>query len=707
MAAETALAPLVSDKVLEEGEKKWLKHQRVWTLKWPWLGASKPFKGIGCTVCAHNARSGSSFASFEVVGSSLQPTNFKLHQESKAHKAAEKALMEGASLCGEAPPKSDFAAVIAAVWKGDSTASGFASYKFRLMVWCVAEARRNHLRKQIKRAKSIALQQDVRDGQLLVGFTACLEDFSLECGFLGQVNLCQDDLGLNARSLHKASVLVAFKFATSCLGAPQRSLAAEQNAGAVDHEVIQILQDRVELVAADAAADEMMCQKLLASSFYPNVLCRTWDKAHACKRLLQRIWGADQYLQQTANSLVLGDGALIQLVSHSRLFKSRFEAAVEQMTPAHCQRIKNLSSALHRFTSHSVPFRRSVLFFVPLVRVAQYIVDNRGKQTSEAQAARRWLLELDGERALTIAMMADISDEALQLNRFFDSSHWNIAEIMSKVQDFLVRLTWMIEQRGILTTGCTKYMLDTLKTPKTIFVDNVQRILQAPSQQSIDKCIERHVCILELARRAVQSDFPSFETLQLFSIFQLKEQPQNSKMIALCRVLSLDAPQFMSEFRQVHPAAVWHFRNGDDALPWEAWKRAVADAGPSCWQLKEALFRFMAFQPGTSAVERMFGNVHSSSRRWRAETSESRIDDELQVHALARRASGAGPVDAWIQLKHDKLLEESRAVWAANFGPPRDRSSTRLAPSSGYKRERNPDSEASFIKNRRVECWLE
>ena len=695
--------------LVKDAHKKWENNKQVWQMKFPWLEAGT--EGIGCSVCHCVGTQRKSdqdltnpFANYSVVGASLQAANFKQHQTSKSHVAAQNAMTNGTGFgLGESPKKEEFAKVVSSVWRGDASCDFAKSYKFRMMEWCIAEARRDQLRDAILKAKSIALQQDVRDGQLLVGFSASLPDLSTVCGFLGQLNICADEFGLNSRALHKANVTVAFKFATSGLGAPQRSNCAKDGLGFINHEVVQALQEHVELLAADAASDESLCGKMLAS-FYKNIKCRQWDKAHACKRVLQRVWSADPYIAQTANNLVLGDGAIVQVVRHSKLFKERFDTAINDLTENACRRIKDLASAKHRFTSHSVPFRRSVLFFVPLIRVAQFILDNRARTTKEAQIARQWLLELDSERALTIAMMADISDEALQMNRFFDSSVWNIAETMATVQDFLTRVTWLIEKQGILETGCTQFMMETLKTPKAFFIDGMQRVIQKPSQEVVNKCMERLRCILQLIRKAVQSDFPDFETLQLFSIFDVRERHNPAKVAALARVLSLDAAKLNAEYLSVCPTAQFHFRNGsENSTMANAWKRAVEDLrGVECTVLTEALYRYMAWQPGTSAVERMFGKVHSSSHRWRGDLSEARIDDELQIQALSTKEGGSSAnLVEWIQLKYGKLLEDAQNVWMKNFGPPRERSSKQLAPHSGYKRKTNDASEASFLKRRR------
>ena len=79
------------------------------------------------------------------------------------------------------------------------------------------------------------------------------------------------------------------------------------------------------------------------------------------------------------------------------------------------------------------------LFFKPLVRVAQAILQERGRTSEEGQIARRWLERVTPETALQIAMVADASDEARSVSQFFDADNYSKAQMTAHVSKFLVQ----------------------------------------------------------------------------------------------------------------------------------------------------------------------------------------------------------------------------------------------------------------------------
>lgn len=661
-------------------KKKWEKHGKVWQLKYFWLEAADDLSGLGCIVCKNAdslAARKSPWSTFAIAGSSAQPSCFAKHEQSDTHQGALKRNADEMSAGKDAPSIQDFAKVVSATWKGDGSVDGVAqAYKFRNMQYCIAEAVRVELRKAVQRAEVISLQQDVRDGQLLVSFTASLSDLTTCSGFLGQCRLGDDNLGLKARGLYNGTILILQEFATSGLGTPERS--GQSGLGKIDQAIVDVLKNKVELIAADAASDETLAGKML-KSYFQNIKIRAWDKAHATKRVLKRTWAADEFMKQTANDLVLGDLAICQKVRYSSLFKAKFEQAIGELTGNACRRIKDLSSASHRFTSHSAPFRRTVLFFVPLIRVAQFIIDSRDKNTEEAQSAIVWLSRLDGERALMIGLMADASDESLELNRWFDSDKWDIAQITGKTQDFLARVTWLFERDGAMTTGMTQFMMDTLQTLKTFFIDGRPHVLKAPTEEQKSRCLQRMRNWLTVCRKAIQSDFPDFEALQNFTALNLECRNPASKLQCLARVVGVDFAALKNGLDQLRPTALWHYRNGSPSSS-EAWRKAFEDSRTSCPTLKSVLFRYMAFQPGTSAIERVFGKVHLSSHRWRGDVSELRVSDELQLHSLLAR--GKDDEVPPVLPKYTSLLEAAQAIWRCNWGTPKARTS--VGPTTGW-----------------------
>ena len=198
------------------------------------------------------------------------------------------------------------------------------------------------------------------------------------------------------------------------------------------------------------------------------------------------------------------------------MFRQRFKTYTGELTGNHISRIKDLASAKHRFTSHSVPCGRAVLYCVPLVRCAQSILDERGRSSSEGRDASLWLAELNDETACQLALMADCADEALILNRFLGADGCDKTALTSELANFLKTATWMVEERGALTTGYTLSMTQTLKAAqRTIFIDNKPTRLGGPgppSAATLDKVCQRMANLLQLCRHTTMPPAQSLDT---------------------------------------------------------------------------------------------------------------------------------------------------------------------------------------------------
>lgn len=118
-------------------------------------------------------------------------------------------------------------------------------------------------------------------------------------------------------------------------------------------------------------------------------------------------------------------------------------------------------------------------------------------------------------------------------------------------------------------------MLQLLQTPRTIIVDGQARTISAPTNEIKNRCFARMRNSLDLAREVIRSDFPEFESLQLFSVFRLQDStlPQTSALNKLADFLHVNPAQFAQEFQHIWPITDWHFRNGATSQE-SAWQQA-------------------------------------------------------------------------------------------------------------------------------------
>ena len=341
--------------------------------------------------------------------------------------------------------------------------------------------------------------------------------------------------------------------------------------------------------------------------------------------------------------------------------------AIRSMTNGACRRIKDLAAAKHRFTSLSLPLQRASVFIVPLIRTVQLIADTR---QAEGQAARDWLRNLTEEKCLQMSLLADVSEEAMQLNRFFDADCFDRSSIGVQLQKFLRKVTWLIERRGALETGCTQLMCDTLKTPKTIHLpNNVVRTVGGPGHpraETVSRCFQRMENWLQLCRWSIKADFPDFETMQLCSAFCLETDADPSKLQAFAHLLNLPGGELVQEFEDLRPAALWHFQNGarDSESAWVlAWNDCTEVQQKRLQRLRTALSRMLAWNPSTSGIERLFSKAKCSASMNRSDVSEHRLDDETMILSLwqkqAQRKTAAAKA---LQVLQERLKKDHHII---------------------------------------------
>ena len=224
----------------------WCKHEKLWQVRFPWLMATWSGDRVTDWVVPSAARS---------CAERARPVALPL-------------------MCGP----------LAALRRALCNAG---EWKFRKMLWALAEARRDQLRKALGMATSISVSQDARAGRLVIGFS-CADSQSLEAatGYFSQVNLYEEGFEADAKGVYLATVYAVYKLCTRRLGSP-----CEFRAGAdppeLMRELLEHMRQCTEAFSADAAADEQRAGSLLRG-FFKGLLMRQWDKAHACKRVLSR-----------------------------------------------------------------------------------------------------------------------------------------------------------------------------------------------------------------------------------------------------------------------------------------------------------------------------------------------------------------------------------------------------------------------------------
>ena len=668
---------------------KYVRHGHTWKQKLKIASTGKSWLGLRdgtvcCLLCP-----GITFES----SPQLQLCNLLRHHRSTKHNNYVATYLNKAERHGKAPPTDQFQAVMAhVVERGahgklkqrrlngppDTLAFPLGWSKRRRMEWCLAEAKRNLDREFLRQATVASLMVDARNGSLLVRLAAADAQLNTRSMVLG----LKHQYGSRAEHAQKAVMAVIQDMCTGGRGAPGR-----QGNVMCDADLAEHIRQIVEVFAADAASDEQLAGRELQSpanggpAMLPNLKIVVRDKAHASRRLLSRPWAADAYLKQTLNTLLFKHKSIVRLIQRSVVFKAWF-IANQRGHGGHGGHgdpvVKDLSFAGQRFDSRAKPLARFCWKFDSVIQTAMQIaVRRRGK--AEGLAAVEFLEALNPESMLQVGMLADAADEGLRFTRFCDREGMDLGSVSGEVMDFINRINCLFVRRQADATGFTKLMLEAVRRVRVVFLKG--RPLTIGDAAGVPpsvaaRCFTRMACWVRLCISILKAEFPAFEVIQCFSVFNLgggrggheghasdRGQEDDLKFQRLSLLCKVDPRVLQAQFKDILPTARrTHTDEGCDVLC--AWQRAVAAVTRTPAMMKAhplntllpVLQRFAAYRASTSGVEQSFAHLHFIEKAKRSDASEQAELDALTLR-LDMPAALQGPV----------VLEAQR-VWTKYFG---------------------------------------
>jgi hypothetical protein len=252
------------------------------------------------------------------------------------------------------------------------------------------------------------------------------------------------------------------------------------------------------------------------------------------------------------------------------------------------KRIRNVACSKARFDSTSLPFRRACLNYEALLTTAQQVVRLR-RSTDEAKVAERFLTFCDEETLIQLAMMSDGGDEAIGHTRVCDSDDIDQATLPLEHDRFLSRIVMLFgAERRCLTSGCTGFMLEALKHPVIVMVGGDPKTIggrDAVRPEVVQRCLARMQAWTKLARLVIRAEFPDWEILSAFSVFDAagdsssidssKHEMFRGYMATLARVFEADLGDLMHGFDVVLPVAQIKKRLQPSISNLDAWRKAV------------------------------------------------------------------------------------------------------------------------------------
>ncbi|CAJ1418007.1 unnamed protein product [Effrenium voratum] len=229
---------------------------------------------------------------------------------------------------------------------------------------------------------------------------------------------------------------------------------------------------------------------------------------------------------------------------------------------------------------------------------------------------------LDAEMMLQAGLLADATDEAQILIRFFDTGDPDSGKISASVAT----------QNVWTSAGYTLATLRFLEAPTHIVVRGEVRCIGGPNAvpaQLRSRCLSRMLAWRALAEQVVRAEHPSFELVQCFSAFDMECFEQQAASMtasnlqcseALRRVassLQLDLEELISEYLDLGSIALAFWRNQNrERSNLQCWQHAIDSTSSSAARrrhpvnsLAVALAHYGCMTSSDSVVERDFSRV--------------------------------------------------------------------------------------------------
>ena len=344
-----------------------------------------------------------------------------------------------------------------------------------------------------------------------------------------------------------------------------------------------------------------------------------------------------------------------------------------------------------------------------LISVAVWLTTHR-KGQHVAELAQDYLENLTNESLLSLAVMADCADETMQFIRFLDTEEHDMSQVQLQVQTMLSRLHYLVIEQHVKDSGYTDHMVQQLRRPRGFLVrgrpKTVGGLPEGSESPILARILQRMSAWVHLATQTVKAEFPSFELLSSFLLFdiqapdssewQLSKRKACERLAKACRV---SHQGLLDEVLTLEPVATQlQIASNGKMTSFDAWRTAVqrtqarkgmAERFPVS-NLMPVLVRHGAFSGATtSGVEQFLAKLQANLTP----------DRSLTVHFLqeCKLISDMNNYD------DEWLCQQARREWARRWSAPRKfATEPRIHKGIPMAKRQQPDSETAFVRKRRL-----
>ena len=681
--------------IWERNHQKWQSKTVLPLVNLSWL--SKGDNGcLGCLACKLTKQA-NEYGNYEVqMGTNF--SNVKRHAKRDQHQLAlvKLGLIDVEDEDEEKAPSQEAFLKVAAgrlkgpiAWRhGEGGVGG--RKKVTNMVKCLSQAMFEADRRFLARAGSIVLHMDVRALKLMIRFRAANSKLEGRRGILGIVQLTRTT----------ATVLQA------ALKQALRDLCTGPFTGGFDEGIYKHIIKHIEVLDMDAASDEQCSAREIKKDLLTGVKAIMKDKAHGSRRVLSRPWAVIPDLAEVWGTFVGDKTSVIRMIQKSDVLSAKFQehCAAISSCPVSSRRIKNLAFKKQRFDSVAKPLGRGIIWLEAIIATAIWAsIHRRGEEDHKnAESFLSWVNE---KRLVLLAMCADARDCALSLVRAFDTEEYDPSLMQVECDRFLSELHYLFNNAKV-TEGetYTKYMISQLQSTKGFLVKGEPKTVggaQKVTPSLVAECIGIMRLYVSLAVEVVRCEFPQFEILGAFRIFDLQQSatPDPAEVAKhaerLCQVFGVQTPSFLQEFWD-HKFIAMNECKAHGLTNVDAWVSSVrkTSSRPSLKcnhpsdALRAILMRFVAYHGCcTSGVEQSFSKLQNQFPPAR---------DHMIMQNYLAEAKVVIDFNEYDKASVGKLAQQ---CWTKTFGTPRASCKRRL--DTGVPRKRKAGTVASLAEKRR------
>ena len=196
--------------------------------------------------------------------------------------------------------------------------------------------------------------------------------------------------------------------------------------------------------------------------------------------------------------------------------------------------VRNLRLAKHRIESAYKPLIRFCLYLPAFLTLAAQMVRTRPANDRAAVRGKEFLTKVTAEHILTVAMAADAASAVMALTRFVDTEHHDVSQVPMECMRCASTLSFLFAEEQCVQHGLTEHICGVLKVAQvTVFGNSVCSVGGNAEEfkAALARSLARFKAFTKLALTVMRAEFPVFEHMMGFSVFNLTAHSEASEQL--------------------------------------------------------------------------------------------------------------------------------------------------------------------------------